>query len=1035
MKKRIAILLSIVMLVALLPTNVLAFTNTHSAPTFNPQNDHPRVMFTQGDIPTIQANFSASQNAAAYARFQEIISDPACAQTITKSNFSNTDPYYNHTLENMIEALAFDYAINGTAQSANLAITRELEYLAIVSSKNSEEGLAYRYFGTALFHAAEIFDWCYNYSGFTQSQKDTMIGYCDKILKYLDTYENNSIDKQGGITGHGAENQILRDILAYGIATWKHTTASGNSRNDIYNMVMGKIQDEFVPVRNEIYKSGTVFQGSEYGWYRFTWDLYAEILVERMKQYNKVTLFNTDDMKNALYGMIYSRRPDGRFFQEGDNKNSHWYYYNKFNMQTAKLAGDLFNDPYFKGEYRMMNGDTDDFTNQNFTDARSFNAVLWLIMNNPEVDFIKGTQGGRSPLPKSKYFGSPMGKIYAKTNWAYSKDGKSAGVAAAEMKIGEHFGANHDHLDTGTFQLYYGGLLTGDYGAQDDYGSSFDVNYYKRTVAHNAITIYDSSESWVGKVDGDGLSRANDGGQLSAYETNSFSSWLNSSPYKRATVVNHSIAEDNSYSYIKGDITAAYNSSKASEVARSMAFLPTNNGNAPAVMVVFDKVTSKSSSQTKKFLLHTAKEPTVTNNNKIVYTNDSELTYSSSNVVTCDGKLTVNTLLPESATITKIAGTKTNGTAYNATQRTESKYEPEWGRVEIQASSEGTTTTFLNVLIPSGTSYDPEDAEIIGSENTALVGAKTPFNQVIMFANTGKDSLSSGASFTVDGEDENVKIFIFGLDDGRWTVKKDGARVGVYDVAENDGALALTGDSGTYSVAPYNAATDRNDAIVCWYDYRMNDGMDVDDKADSWTDLSSAGNDMPISLTGNTYWKVTDGNLTGLRIQGESSNATVLPENVKNALNGNSFTFEFFVSDINQRNSEECISLFGDVKKNFAIYKIIGANKIYLKMPGTKTIVRRMWWYKDYDSETHSIGIDGHHCVITLDRTSGALKLYVDGNLVKQTNYTTSTAINDVSLVTESGNSAVYKQIKVFNIALDAEEVMEEYNAYLAGPQ
>ena len=66
----------------------------------------------------------------------------------------------------------------------------------------------------------------------------------------------------------------------------------------------------------------------------------------------------------------------------------------------------------------------------------------------------------------------------------------------AEMKIGERYSGNHDHLDAGTFQLYFRGLMTGEYGAQDSYNSEFDQNYYKRTVAHNALTIYDSSESF-----------------------------------------------------------------------------------------------------------------------------------------------------------------------------------------------------------------------------------------------------------------------------------------------------------------------------------------------------------------------------------------------------------------------------------------------------------------------------------------------------------------------------------------------------------
>ena len=1040
MKKRItALLLSAIMLVTLLPSLALAYQSQYSSPTIWPQHAHPKVMFNAGHVDQIRTNLTASQNAAAYQEFQRLINLPAKYQT-----FSTLNGYWDESYECMIEALAFDYAINGNTQNGNYAIARMKEYLSKVTAKNgTSESMSYRYYGAIIFHAAEVIDWCYDL--ISSDDANAIIGYCDTLIKRLEIYtkgDSNKINGQGGITSHGSENQLLRDILALGIATFNTDDAKFH-RTDIYPLAMGRLQDEYVPVRNYLYQSGTTHQGSEYGWYRFYWDLCAETLVERMKQYNTVTLFNRNDMKDVLYGMIYQRRPDGRFFAEGDNQHSDYWYYNNLNRQAAKLAGDLFDDPYFKGEYRRMVGSEYSSevpvfqNNTNFKNYMSFNSVQWLIMNDPDIPFTTE----RDDLPKSKYFGYPIGKIYAKTDWGYIKTSPGTyGTAAAEMKIGEQYSSNHDHLDAGTFQLYFRGLMTGDYGAQNadnSYGDSFDKNYYKRTVAHNAITIYEDGESWSTTIDpGTGTAltaSSNDGGQLASAEEKNFATWTTQIPFRRARVVEHSIASDNSYSYIKGDITNAYKSSKADLVVRSMAFMPTGQSGAPAVMVVFDKVKSDSSSNTKKFLLHTAAEPTVTNNNRVQYDNTNTLTYSS-NSVTYDGRLIMNTLLPASATITKVSGTTVGSKTYSGP--TDSKFEPEWGRVEVKAASEGTTTTFLNVLTLSDTYRVPADATIIGSESSKLVGARikndgnnATYDMVTMFANTGKDSLSESASFTVDGSDQNVKFFIFGLEEGRWTLRKDGERVGVYEVLDGDGALSFEGAAGEYTVSPYNQS-DRDSAIVAWYDYRKNDGDTFANDTEYWADFSENANDLELTLDDDTYWHTSDGTPKGLRIQG-SSNVTTLPDIVKNTLNGNSFTFEFAVSDVNLRNTEKCLSLFGNVKGNFAIYKIIGANKIYLKLPGTKTIVRRTWWYDDYDSETHSLGVDGHHCTITLDRTTGALKWYIDGTLVRQSNYTTTTAIDSVSLLSESGNSAVYKQIKVFNIALDDDEVASEYQNYL----
>ena len=1003
MKKLISIVISIVMLMTVIPTVMVsaAVTNKYQTPTITPPaNTHPRVMLRESDIATIKANMSASQNTKAAGHFESLVSESYTSVLLgePKTNWLGkiTEDNYKLDDENKIEAFAFDYIINGNEASGNTAVARLIEYLGKVGY-TSDQDLAYRYAGAVVFKAAEVYDWCYPL--LTSEQKNTIISKCESLLKnYLEI--GYPPTDQNSIVSHGSEAQLLRDMLAFGIAVY-------DERPDIYNAVMGRIQQEFVPARNDYYRSDYIHQGTEYGWYRFYWDLYAETLVEKMSGGTQ-TLFDTDLMADVLYGMIYSRRPDGRFFTEGDNKQSHTHYYNNFNQMTAKLAGDLFDNAYFKGEYRMMRGE-EDFNNNNFKDERSFNSVNWLIMNNPSVGF----QTDRSNLPTAKYFGSPVGKIYAKTDWVYTKSGVATNnIAAAEMKIGERYSGNHDHLDAGTFQLYFRGLMTGDYNAQDDYNSTFDQNYYKRTVAHNAITIYNSGESFRNDSFG---SIANDGGQLYESEPGSLSDWQNNAPFKRSAVVNQSIAGDNSYSYIKGDITSAYNSNKAGEVARSMVFLPTGVEAQPAVMLVFDKVTSKSSSQTKKFLLHLPAEPTIEGNMTKV---DNKNTYEYSNGnVTYDGRLAANTLLPANAKITAVQGTQTNGKAYNAESRTESKYEPEWGRVEIQAQTEGTTTHFLNVMTLSNTYRTPQASTLIGNESSLLVGAQTQYNQVVMFANTGATSLTQSANFTVEsGEDQN--FFIFGVDGGRWTVKKDGRPIGIYDVEDIEGTISFSvaGDAaGDYTVAPYSEG-DIDFATVLWYDYRLSNGVSQSAATDTWYDLSEGGNSLAIPT--GAQW-TSD----GLYVNAQSSK-TVLPDIAKNTINGSQYTIEFAVSDIDVPDAKKSLSILGNVKNNFAVHKIIGADKIYLELPGWRTTLRRPYFT--------SSDVDGSHHIITVDKNKAKVKWYIDGELCATMPYSSNSDVDAVRLISGNG-SVVYQQIKLLNVAITASEASNEYDAFEAG--
>src|SRR5690606_32121764 len=69
---------------------------------------------------------------------------------------------------------------------------------------------------------------------------------------------------------------------------------------------------------------------------------------------------------------------------------------------------------------------------------------------------------------------------------------------------GYHFG-NHQHSDAGALQIYYRGLQVGDLGVYKFYGTPYDMNFNKRSVAHSTLLVVDPEEQFL-------LTESNDGG-------------------------------------------------------------------------------------------------------------------------------------------------------------------------------------------------------------------------------------------------------------------------------------------------------------------------------------------------------------------------------------------------------------------------------------------------------------------------------------------------------------------------------------------
>ena len=222
------------------------------------------------------------------------------------------------------------------------------------------------------------------------------------------------------------------------------------------------------------------------------------------------------------------------------------------------------------------------------------------------------------------------GYVYARSSW-----GEDA--THFFFKCGDRFTA-HQHLDVGHFLIYKHEELAGDGGHYDSFGSTHDVNYHLRTLAHSTILVHDPDETWPGIRAG--AVTGNDGGQAHNWPHHNGAvadpaQWLRDRDlYDIADIL--AFEDTGDYVYVAGDCTRAYTPRKLSLFTRQILFL------RPGTFVIFDRVRSAKPEFKKTWLLQAMKPPTA-ESGRLIVTNGQ-------------GRLFVQTLLPENPEIRLVTG-------------------------------------------------------------------------------------------------------------------------------------------------------------------------------------------------------------------------------------------------------------------------------------------------------------------------------------------------------------------------------------------
>ncbi len=746
---------------------------------YYPPVNHPRIYVTEDKIDDVQRNLNHEQNAKDFAQLVKYADAKVTNVSFALPGTSVGDKIYGY-----IESNAFLYLMDKNNKNRALnSINMLFEFLPKVQMTEENPSRTAGYIASLI---AKVYDWCYD--ELTYEEKEELFEYGLDLLSQTEI-AFPPVKNNGYANEHSMEAMLLKDSLMFSIAVY-------NEHPEVYNVVAGRIFNEHLSVINyhlEENNSRMHVAGDDYGRYRTIFALYLSSIYEKMGYANIVS----SNLKDLAYQVIIRRRPDGYYMTLGDSYSKRPEGRKPTEVDSSFLAANLYKDKYLKQHYF-----------DNYISAPNGGASLScadkLLLNDVSIEGFT-----KIVLPLSVYSGNEQGVMTARTSWKNDS-------MIVSMKMPERYLCGHSHYDSGAFEIYYKGALaldSGVYEGVDENGNSLgsgsvhDLNYHKRTIAHNAMLVFDPNEMFVY----DGANISNDGGQRipeSMSSVKDFDTYKNINKIGKVLDVEYGPSLNMpSYTYLKGDIKDAY-SDKVTAYTRSFLFFNFFEDVHPGALIVMDKITSSNPMYKKTWLLHSQNEPEI-NGNVTTFAN-------------AGGRLTNETLLPVPASIKKVGGEGkeflVGNTNYSITPVYEECDESGNWRIEISPESENTTDYFLNVIQVNDDNDLITPLESTMYETEEFYGVK--INNKVGFLSKHDERISREFTLVVNG-DEELSYVVCGLEEGTWTVKNNsGILIGDFVASSDGGTISFNAMPGTYVVS-------KKDNIIKALDFSIAAGIDI----------------------------------------------------------------------------------------------------------------------------------------------------------------------------------------------------------------
>lgn len=476
------------------------------------------------------------------------------------------------------------------------------------------------------------FDWLYDFPGFDAPTKDRIAGEllrgAERVLKTLAQSDPHNV------TYHNYDVRHLT-LAAFALTAIEgHPSTEGRAAP--LRAWVRTAFDNILDVSQFVTPDGGYHESMDYQ--RITF-----VPLALMAELRRTTTAADPALRYTVFRhytdtYLYKVLPDGTTSRDDDNE---FPFMAREDNTVLGYAINRFKDPYAAWILRASNWPS---TKEWMIPITQF---LW---NDPQVAPRNPDSSDEAELSRHYLFGG-IGHLIIRSGWGTD-------ATWIEYDCGPYL-AKHDHLDQNHFTIYHKGYLATESGADyTDTESPHYLNYYRRTIAHNSVLVYQPGEKFFW---GENLwDAANDGGQRmdSARYWNTLRNRDDFNRTRDLWATGRMEANDHLpgvYSYARGDATRAYQASKMERFTRELAYTPQDD-----VLVVFDRVRSAAPEYKKAWLLHGVGEPQVISSAPMGRDiGHGGTSYTGANVFTFvqgGGMLRVHSLLPREREVVKRGG-------------------------------------------------------------------------------------------------------------------------------------------------------------------------------------------------------------------------------------------------------------------------------------------------------------------------------------------------------------------------------------------
>lgn len=357
-----------------------------------------------------------------------------------------------------------------------------------------------------------------------------------------------------------------------------------------------------------------------------------------------------------IYPYIYGLRSDGKFPARGDN-----FAFNSTAEMIASMALAAARPTTAPDSTTGTARAADNVAATFYRDAvlgagaGGNQSLIWqrLLYGKP------GTISTSASPPLSRYF-SKAGQVLIRNTWDNAQN------TLLEFKSTSFISENHQHLDQNSFSLYYKAPLLVDSGLYDGYLTTHWKNYYQRTIAHNAIVVFDKDQRYL--YSGENKEWSNDGGQW--YGTRPIYPTIEEALKPGGSNLLDGVTAyegGGNFVYVAGNASKAYSGMKDNAylveqnagMQRSIVYLRQPNLPDPPVILVFDNVLAKVKATS---LLHMAVEPIANDSYERIAGEPGRRQFAKDaslfTVRNGGGMVTIQTLLPKGSRSVVLSGGK-----------------------------------------------------------------------------------------------------------------------------------------------------------------------------------------------------------------------------------------------------------------------------------------------------------------------------------------------------------------------------------------